>query len=252
MNRPHRVFIDLGAYNGDTIDVAFRLLGDFDDVYEFEPLAGPCAEMERRFAGENYHIHRSAGDIEDKESRVYVGHAHGDISSSLHIDNPNCDTEDYEEIRTIDFPKFLKETCARHGENCHVVLKMNIEGSEYRILERMLEDGSISLVNKLYCDWHWYFVGISEAEHHNLVRRLRNQGHNLCGDKPDELYHESRNLSSKVSWEKFITYHGRSGKLWLKRRVPFVFRILKKIRRQITGHSDVAATSVTNAPHQQM
>ena len=242
MSKPRRIFIDLGAYNGDTIDVALRLLGEFDDVYAFEPLAGPCAEMERRFAENNYHIYRSAGDIEEGESRFYVGHAHGDISSSLHVDNPNCDTDDYEEIHTIDFPKFLADTYAEHGGNCDVVLKMNIEGSEYRILERMLEDGSISLVNKLYCDWHWYFVGISEADHHDLVRRLRKHGHKLCGDKPDELYHESRHSSLRVSWENFTNYHGRSGKLMLKNRAPFVFRILKKLRSLATGHSDSATT----------
>lgn len=241
MDRPQRIFIDLGAYNGDTIDVALRLLGEFDAIYAFEPLAGPCAEMERRFSGQEYHINRFAGDIEEKASRVYVGYTHGDISSSLHVDNPNCNTDDYQEIRTIDFPKFLRETCAAHGKSCYVVLKMNIEGSEYRILERMLEDGSIKLVQKLYCDWHWYFVGTSEAEHHNLVRRLRKHGHNLCGDKPDELYYEFRNSSSKVRSEKFITYHGRSCKLLLKRRVPFLFRILKRMRRLITGHTDIVA-----------
>lgn len=243
MSKPHRILIDLGAYDGDTIELALRVLGEFDDVYAFEPLAGPCAQMERRFPEDKYHIHRSAGDIEEGESRVYVGHAHGDISSSLHVDNPNCDTDDYEEIRTIDFPKFLVESCAKYDGNCHVVLKMNIEGSEYRILERMLEDGSISLINKLYCDWHWYFVGVSEAEHHDLVRRLRKLGHNLCGDKPDELYHESRHTAAKVSWEKFATYYGRGGKLVLKNRVPIVFRILKKLRSLITGHSDAATTS---------
>jgi FkbM family methyltransferase len=243
MNLPRRIFFDLGAYNGDTIEVALQHLGDFDDVYAFEPLAGPFAEMERRFPSDKYHFYRLAGDIEESETRVYVGHAHGDISSSLHIDNPNCNSADYQEIRTIDFPGFLSETCAKHGGNCYVILKMNIEGSEYRILERLLENGSINLVNKLYCDWHWYFVGISEVEHHNLVYRLRMHGHNLCGDKPDELYHASRNSSSKVSWEKFRTYHGRSIKLLLKTRVPNVFRVLKKLRSWLTGNPSLEPNS---------
>ena len=242
MSTPRKILIDLGAYNGDTIDVALKLLGDFDDVYAFEPLARPCAEMERRFPQDKYHIHRAAGDIQAGESRVYVGHAHGDISSSLYSDNPNCDVEDYEEIRTIDFPKFLTETCERHGRNCHVTLKMNIEGSEYRILERMLDDGSICLINKMFCDWHWYFVDVSEAEHHDLVRRLRKSGQNLCGDKPDELYFASKNSALRISRKKFSTYFGRSIKLTLKSRAPFLFRILKKTRSVITGHSETVTS----------
>jgi FkbM family methyltransferase len=36
----------------------------------------------------------------------------------------------------------------------HVVIKMDIEGAEYDVLEKLLVDGSISLVSELMCEWH--------------------------------------------------------------------------------------------------
>ena len=123
MGNTRKILIDLGAYIGDTIDVATKLLGNFDEVHAFEPLARPCAEMKRRFPGDNYHIYHAAGDTEAGESRVYVGHVHGDISSSLYSDNPNYDVADFEEIRTIDFPNFLVATCKQNSEDCHVRLR---------------------------------------------------------------------------------------------------------------------------------
>jgi FkbM family methyltransferase len=243
MRKFKRVLIDLGAYNGDTIEVAEKYLGSFDVVYAFEPLSGPYAEMKQRFPGESYYLYRAAGDVVDGESRVYIGHHHGDISSSLHSDNPNCDTESYETIGTVDFPRFLVETFQKNSTDCHVVLKMNIEGSEYRILEKMLIDGSVNLINELFCDWHWYFVGITESAHHDLVRRLRKQGFDVCGDKPDELYHASRTPAWQVRWQKLVTYHFRSGKLALKKRVPVLFRLLKGTRRLLKSRSKAAAHS---------
>lgn len=237
MSKRERVLIDLGAYNGDTIEVAQELLGSFDIVYAFEPLSGPWSQMNDRFSGDLYHIYRAAADVADDESRVYIGQKHGDISSSLYGDNPNCDSTSYEVISTIDFPKFLAENFSMKGSDCYIVLKMNIEGSEYRILEKMLADGSIDLISELYCDWHWYFVGISEFEHHDLVRRLRRRGFSICGDKADELYHASRTSTTRVRWQKFFTYHSRAWKLALKKNAPLMFRLCKGTRNLLSSRS---------------
>jgi len=51
-----------------------------------------------------------------------------------------------------------------------VTLKMDIEGGEYDILEKMFADRSILLVRRLMCEWHYdRFPGIG-AERHNAVR----------------------------------------------------------------------------------
>ena len=42
-------FIDLGAFNGDTIDLAIRHLPRIDMIYGFEPLATHCETMKERF-----------------------------------------------------------------------------------------------------------------------------------------------------------------------------------------------------------
>jgi FkbM family methyltransferase len=224
------LFIDLGAFNGDTVELALKHLPKFDEVYCFEPLAIHCDTMRERFAGRGYHIINAAADVTDGSTRIFMGGEYGDIASSIHEGNPNC-TSDSVVVRTIDFPRFLRELVAADPNPARITLKLNIEGSEYAILEQMLVDGSISLISTIYCDWHWQFMNLREEDHHTLVTRLRRAGHSLCGDKPDELYNACRANTLALKFQKSRSFYTRRVRLFLKNRVPVVFRVLKHIRQ---------------------
>jgi FkbM family methyltransferase len=58
-----------------------------------------------------------------------------------------------QEVKCIDFSKFISENFTV-GNN--IIVKMDIEGSEYHVLERMIEDGTIRYITKLYVEWHAY------------------------------------------------------------------------------------------------
>lgn len=241
MTERGKVFIDLGAYNGDTIALALKHIPGITQVYGFEPLEGPYKEMCERFQGRGYYLRRAAGDIEVGEAKVYVGSAYGDISSSLNINNPNCDPERYEVISKIDFPEWLRGNFSGAGDRPYIILKMNIEGGEYAILDKLLSDKTIRLIDELYCDWHWYYIGVSEAEHHQLVRRLRQCGFRLCGDKPDELYNalEDQGIGRRMKGTRI--YYKRALKLLLQKRTPRLFRLLKARRRTLASASEAQA-----------
>ncbi len=60
----------------------------------------------------------------------------------------------------------------------YVVLKMDIEGSEYAILDKMLADRSLSLVNELRCEWHHdRYPEIGEARHNEVRNRAKSVTH---------------------------------------------------------------------------
>jgi hypothetical protein len=40
------------------------------------------------------------------------------------------------------------------SENDYVILKMDIEGAEYDTLEKIITDGRLKFINKLYIEWH--------------------------------------------------------------------------------------------------
>lgn len=55
------------------------------------------------------------------------------------------------EVNCINFSNFLKKNI---NENDYVICKMDIEGSEYEVLGKMIDDGTINLINEIYIEWH--------------------------------------------------------------------------------------------------
>jgi FkbM family methyltransferase len=233
----NHTFIDLGAFNGDTIELALRHIRGIENVYGFEPLEVHYEAMKERFKDSGYSLINAAADIKDGKSEIFLGAEYGDIASSTHAGNPNCSVES-QVINTIDFPRFLREKFGTNSPSGRITLKLNIEGTEYRILEQMIMDGTIQLVDKIYCDWHWYFIGMTEEQHHLLVKRLRRLGFDLCGGKPDELYHCARVGPLKTRLLKQTVYYGRSLKLFIRDKFPPLFSLLKHCRQRLRNSAD--------------
>jgi FkbM family methyltransferase len=66
------------------------------------------------------------------------------------------------QVETIDFSDWLKNNFTK--EQC-VFLKLDIEGAEYDVLEKMHKDGTIDLINTFFVEWHWHKVGIDKKRH---------------------------------------------------------------------------------------
>jgi FkbM family methyltransferase len=72
----------------------------------------------------------------------------------------NYKTEDYH-VKGIDFSKFLKSNVT---ENDFVVIKMDIEGSEFSVIDSLIATGSFKLINELYVEFHERFF--SDVNHY--------------------------------------------------------------------------------------
>ena len=55
------------------------------------------------------------------------------------------------EVEAIDFSRWIRENFV---EDDYIFLKMDIEGSEYKVLPKMIEDGTINYINDLIIEWH--------------------------------------------------------------------------------------------------
>ena len=58
-------------------------------------------------------------------------------------------------VESIDISQWILDTFSKDDR---IVMKMDIEGSEYEVLPKMIEDGSINYVNQLYIEWHDYIL----------------------------------------------------------------------------------------------
>ncbi|MDE1996163.1 MAG: FkbM family methyltransferase [Rhizobiaceae bacterium] len=171
-----KIYIDLGSNHGVTIDNFLRQNPDFT-VYGFEPARQLADELRRKFAGnKNVHILECAAWIENGTTTFYPG-GPSDESSTLIIGKSLRSpwTIDYHKgypVPSVDLAKWLEENTS---ENDLVVMKMDVEGAEYRILSRMIQTGAVSRLKEIRVGWHWdrYPNEITQDGHHMIRNKLQ-------------------------------------------------------------------------------
>lgn len=62
----------------------------------------------------------------------------------------NDEYEEYD-VEVINFSSFLKKTVTIDD---YVIIKMDVEGSEFAVLDKLIRDNSIDFVNDLYVEFH--------------------------------------------------------------------------------------------------
>lgn len=81
----------------------------------------------------------------------------------------NLDKENPIFVETIDFSKWIKNSFSR---NDYIILKMDIEGAEYKVISKMLDDNTFDYMNELWIEWHWNKIKLSEDKHDELVNKI--------------------------------------------------------------------------------
>lgn len=118
----------------------------------------------------------------EKTTKSYGGRNDGSGSTFISNDDWNIKTADNKgagdfldsyEVDVIDFDYFLKSL-----EDVEFLLvKMDIEGSEYSILRKLIETGTISLIDQLYVEFHdWAMSTESKDSTALLIETIKNKG----------------------------------------------------------------------------
>jgi FkbM family methyltransferase len=76
-------------------------------------------------------------------------------------------------VESINFSNFVLQL----PENSNIICKMDIEGSEFKVLRHMIETGSIKKINRLYVEFHERFMeGESFETKNNLIDDIKKMG----------------------------------------------------------------------------
>lgn len=170
-----RIFIDGGGHIGSSVR-KFRSEIDLNTQYEiftFEPNPDFANEYS---TFQKHCLMPNAVWIDDGEMDFFLDREDGDGSTLIKEKTTReeggigqLDKEKPLRVRTIDISSFIKRNFKK---NDYIVLKLDIEGAEYKVLNKLLEDGTIHYINKLFIEWHWFKIGLSEAVHQDLVTKL--------------------------------------------------------------------------------
>lgn len=152
------IYIDLGAYNGDTIEQFIswgQLLGDISEarVFGFEPNPNFKAEWQDIHDRHIKHVkeinfQNKAAWIDDKGLEFSLW-AESDIGSTVMPEKRNWYAGKVIGADSFDLSGWLKQF---EGEDIYI--KFDIEGAEYPILLKMIEDGTDKLCKLIMIEWH--------------------------------------------------------------------------------------------------
>jgi len=144
-----KIFIDCGFYTGQSIRL-FKKRPEFDQTFEFfafEPAISP--KQAQQFP--NITIYNKAvwiydGEIEFKKSKRRKGKANGLFR------NPFAYKEVCINVQCIDFSQWIKDNFSKED---YIVIKMDIEGAEYEVLDKMLKDNTVEYVDLMFIEYHY-------------------------------------------------------------------------------------------------
>ena len=177
MEKLRNIFIDCGAWTGDSMK-AFK---DYEskesypyEIYGFECEPRLKKELERLSEQIDFKFINKAVWIKNEKIKLYLGQNNLTQSSSLLSDKKKyINKNNYIEVEAIDFSKWIIENFKKDD---YIVCKMNIEGAEYNILEKMIKDDSLKYLNILFIAWHWKKIkGISKDRHDKLIKQIKKE-----------------------------------------------------------------------------
>ncbi len=172
---PGDVAVDCGANVGD---VTALLARGGATVHAFEPNPVAFAELERRFEGVGHvRCHRQAVAVGAGPRRLFL-HERAEedglrwsTGSSLLSAKPNVRQESFVKVETVDLCDFLR------GLGVQVrLLKLDVEGAEVELLDRLLDTGLVHSIDHIFVETHEEKIPELRVGTRALRVRLRHLG----------------------------------------------------------------------------
>lgn len=151
------VVFDCGGFEGDWAAAIHQRYGS--TVYVFEPVQAFLADIRKRFAG-NPSVQTFGYGLHSRTEQATITLA-GNASSTF------GDAGSAETIALRDVAEVLAELKVSHID----LIKINIEGGEFELLERLLDTGLISAVDHVQVQFH-RFVSGAPARRQRIRERL--------------------------------------------------------------------------------
>ena len=145
-----KVFIDCGANLGQSVMAFYSIFNNPEEfeIHSFEPsklLKNSLVHNLKRF--NNVSIHHKAAWI---DNGGVLFDDQGNESSSTEIDKYSTRKSRMLPFPSIDLSEFIKS----YSEEDYVILKVDIEGGEYKLFEHLESTGALRFIDEVYLELH--------------------------------------------------------------------------------------------------
>jgi len=167
-----RIFLDCGGNRGQSINF-FKTTPLYSEdfiIYSFEPVPMFNEKYKNR---EDIIFFDKAVWIDNSDMDFYISRRASGVGSTLKKEKWSArpDFEHPLRVKCMDFSKWVMENFTKED---YIILKMDIEGAEYDVLEKMIADDSIKYINKAFIEFHFQKMNMNKDRHFNLIEKLKN------------------------------------------------------------------------------
>ena len=156
--KKNSVVYDLGGYEGEW---SARIAGLYDcNIYVFEPVIDYANKLIKKF-NKNKKIHVYGFGLAGRSKQATI--AMDLASSSIYKKG-----QETVEIKLVEATSFIKKTTPHIN-----LMKVNIEGGEYELLEHLISSGAIKNISSIQVQFH-IFVPNASARRKSIHRKLSN------------------------------------------------------------------------------
>lgn len=141
----YSIVFDLGGYKGQwTSDISSKFCCK---VFVFEPVAEFANKIRKRFIlNKNIYVFDFGLSDKNKNENISLNNDRSSIYKA---------GKDYQTIKLVDINEFMKSNSIEKID----LMKINIEGGEYDLLDKMIETGLTQKVRYFQIQFHDYFSG---------------------------------------------------------------------------------------------
>jgi FkbM family methyltransferase len=159
-----KIFLDCGSHSGESVNKfrSIKLDSSEYEIHMFEP--NPIL-FDKINNNSNYNnCIKNNVCVSNKNGKFKLWGCTKNIlsvGSTLERSKANFDNisnDDFIECDTIDLIEYIKN---KFDKNDYIILKLDVEGSEYDILEKMLDTNVIDYINELHCEFHHQWLDSS-------------------------------------------------------------------------------------------
>jgi len=178
--RRRTVFVDCGSNTCRVLSDRIER-GLETEFFAFEPqpdLVAHVEDVRRKHPSVPIHFLNKAVWVHDGTVNFYLATHWGPNykGGSTLVEGKTTNQVDYSHpitVESIDFSRWIRLNFRKED---HLVIKMDIEGAEYAVLEKMVAEGTIDYVTELMVEFHSQKnETISQERHDALMRTLKSR-----------------------------------------------------------------------------
>lgn len=172
-----KYFIDAGCHKGQSIIKAQSLYGKDIQIIGFEAVPYLAYALQSYYSNnKNIQINWNAVWVEDKPINLNIPKTGASWSNSVYSRWDDTDTLTHK-VPGIDISSWIKNNFSKED---YIVLKLDIEGAEYEVLDKMIKDGTVDYINEFHGEWHESKINnIPNNAINNVKEYFRNKEFNI-------------------------------------------------------------------------